>query len=101
MTDAHFRQRDLARRLGLSPRTLEGWRWRGTGRQATEAAQTPPAPVTAPEVAAARPARQTLSLTVEQPGRVEAFEETQLRQSTPRRSKSRSSTICTKAEGDA
>jgi hypothetical protein len=31
MTDTHFSQRDLARRLGLSPRTLEGWRWRGAG----------------------------------------------------------------------
>ena len=79
MTDAHFRQRDLARRLGLSPRTLEGWRWRGTGPRFVKAG-----------------GRVLYRLED-----VEAFEETQLRQSTPRRSKSRSSTICTEAEGDA
>jgi Helix-turn-helix domain len=79
MTDAHFSQRDLARRLGLSPRTLEGWCWRGTGPRFVKAG-----------------GRVLYRLED-----VEAFEETQLRQSTPRRSKSRSSTICTKAEGDA
>jgi hypothetical protein len=79
MTDAHFSQRDLARRLGLSPRTLEGWRWRGTGPRFVKAG-----------------GRVLYRLED-----VEAFEETQLRESTPRRSKSRSSTICTKAEGDA
>jgi Helix-turn-helix domain len=79
MTDIHFSQRDLARRLGLSPRTLEGWRWRGTGPRFVKAG-----------------GRVLYRLED-----VEAFEETQLRQSTPRRSKSRSSTICTKAEGDA
>jgi predicted site-specific integrase-resolvase len=31
MTNSHLSQRELARRLGISPRTLEGWRWRGTG----------------------------------------------------------------------
>ena len=79
MTDIHFSQRDLARRLGLSPRTLEGWRWRGTGPRFVKAG-----------------GRVLYRLED-----VEAFEKTQLRQSTPRRSKSRSSTICTKAEGDA
>jgi Helix-turn-helix domain len=79
MTDIHFSQRDLARRLGLSPRTLEGWRWRGTGPRFVKAG-----------------GRVLYRLED-----VEAFEETQLRESTPRRSKSRSSTICTKAEGDA
>ena len=27
----HLNQRDLARRWGLSPRTLERWRWTGEG----------------------------------------------------------------------
>jgi hypothetical protein len=79
MTDAHFRQRDLARRLGLSPRTLEGWRWRGTGPRFVKAG-----------------GRVLYRLED-----VEAFEETQLRQSTPRRSKSRSSTVRPKDGSDA
>jgi hypothetical protein len=79
MTATHLSQRDLAGRLRISPRTLEGWRWRGTGPRFVKAG-----------------GRVLYRLED-----VEAFEETQLRQSTPRRSKSRSSTICTKAEGDA
>jgi multidrug efflux pump subunit AcrA (membrane-fusion protein) len=42
----------------------------------TEAAAPPPIPPAGAEVGLAKPQRQTLTLTVEQPGRVEAFEQT-------------------------
>src|SRR5947199_9024800 len=48
----------------------------GCGRQATEAAPIATGPPAAPELATATPRRQALTLTVEQPGRVEAFEQT-------------------------
>ena len=31
MTTRHLNQRELAERLNISPRTLERWRWIGTG----------------------------------------------------------------------
>ena len=31
MLTSHFSQRDLARRWGISPRSLERWRWLGRG----------------------------------------------------------------------
>jgi hypothetical protein len=31
VSNAYFSQKQLAARWGLSPRTFEGWRWRGTG----------------------------------------------------------------------
>ena len=71
MTDIHFSQRDLARRLGLSPRTLEGWRWRGTGPRFVKAG-----------------GRVLYRLED-----VEAFEAEQLRQRTPRRRRSGTSAI--------
>jgi hypothetical protein len=79
MTDIHFTQRDLARRLHISPRTLEGWRWRGEGPRFVKAG-----------------GRVLYRLED-----VEAFEAEQLRQRTPRRRKSRKSTIRPNDGGDA
>jgi Helix-turn-helix domain len=79
MTDTHFSQRDLAYRLKLSPRTLEGWRWRGTGPRFVKAG-----------------GRVLYRLED-----VEAFEATQLRQRTPRRRKSSTSIIAAKDNPDA
>ena len=71
MTATHLNPREVARRLRISPLTLEGWRWRGTG-----------------------------PLFVKAGGRVlyrlqdvEAFEAEQLRQRTPRRRRSGTSAI--------
>jgi hypothetical protein len=71
MTDAHLNQRELARRLKLSPRTLEGWRWRGEGPRFVKAG-----------------GRVLYRLED-----VEAFEAEQLRQRTPRRRRSKTSAI--------
>jgi DNA-binding transcriptional MerR regulator len=79
MTDTHFSQRDLARRLGISPRTLEGWRWRGTGPRFVKAG-----------------GRVLYRLED-----VEAFEAEQLRQRTPRRRRSRTSTTGPMDDADA
>jgi hypothetical protein len=67
MTATHLSQRDLARRLRISPRTLEGWRWRGEGPRFVKAG-----------------GRVLYRLED-----VEAFEAEQLRQGTPRRRNSR------------
>jgi hypothetical protein len=67
----HLNQIELSRRWGFSPRTLEGWRWFGKG----------PAFVKAGGKVLYR---------LED---IEAFEATQLRQRTPRRQKSRASTV--------
>jgi hypothetical protein len=79
MTDIHFSQCDLARRLHISPRTLEGWRWRGTGPRFIKAG-----------------GRVLYRLED-----VEAFEAEQLRQRTPRRRKSGTSTLRPKDGSDA
>ena len=79
MTATHLSQRDLARRLHISPRTLEGWRWRGTGPRFIKAG----------------------GRVLYRPEDVEAFEAEQLRQRTPRRRKSRQSTIRPKDGSDA
>jgi Helix-turn-helix domain len=71
MTDTHLNQRELARRLKLSPRTLEGWRWRGAGPRFVKAG-----------------GRVLYRLED-----VEAFEAEQLRQRTPRRRRSKTSAI--------
>jgi hypothetical protein len=78
MTDTHFSQRELARRLKISPRTLEGWRWRGTGPRFVKAG-----------------GRVLYRLED-----VEAFEAEQLRQRTPQRRKSKTSAIDGEDGGD-
>jgi predicted site-specific integrase-resolvase len=79
MSAAHLNQRDLARRLKLSPRTLEGWRWRGTGPRFVKAG----------------------GRVIYRLEDIQAFEAEQLRQRTPRRRKSRTSTIGAKDGSDA
>jgi hypothetical protein len=80
MTATHLSQRDLARRLHISPRTLEGWRWRGTGPRFIKAG----------------------GRVVYRLEDVEAFEAGQLRQGTPRRrNSSSSSSIGAKDSRDA
>ena len=71
MTAPHLSQRELARRLKLSPRTLEGWRWRGIGPRFVKAG-----------------GRVLYRLE-----EVEAFEAEQLRQRTPRHRRSGTSAI--------
>ena len=79
MTAPHLSQRELARRLRVSPRTLEGWRWRGTGPRFIKAG----------------------GRVIYRLEDIEAFEATQLRQRTPRRRKSRTSTIGPVDDADA
>jgi hypothetical protein len=71
MSTRHLNQIELSRRWGFSPRTLEGWRWFGKG----------PAFIKAGGKVLYR---------LED---IEAFEATQLRQRTPRRRQSRTTTI--------
>jgi hypothetical protein len=75
----HLNQIELSRRWGFSPRTLEGWRWFGKG----------PAFIKAGGKVLYR---------LED---IEAFEAEQLRQRTPRRRKSSSSSVGAKATPDA
>jgi hypothetical protein len=75
----HLNQIELSRRWGFSPRTLEGWRWFGKG----------PAFIKAGGKVLYR---------LED---IEAFEAEQLRQRTPRRRKSSSSSVGAKDTRDA
>jgi hypothetical protein len=71
MSIRHLNQIELSRRWGFSPRTLEGWRWYGKGPAFIKAG----------------------GKVLYRLNDIEAFEATQLRQRTPRRRKSRTSTI--------
>jgi hypothetical protein len=79
VTTRHLNQIELSRRWGFSPRTLEGWRWFGKG----------PAFI------------KVGGKVLYRLDDIEAFEATQLRQRTPRRRKSRTSSIGAKDHHDA
>ena len=80
VTTRHLNQIELSRRWGFSPRTLEGWRWFGKGPAFIKAG----------------------GKVLYRLDDIEAFEATQLRQRTPRRRKSRTSTtIDAKDDQDA
>jgi hypothetical protein len=79
VTTHHLNQIELSRRWGFSPRTLEGWRWFGKGPAFIKAG----------------------GKVLYRLDDIEAFEATQLRQRTPRRRKSRTSTIDAKDDDDA
>jgi hypothetical protein len=79
MSIRHLNQIELSRRWGFSPRTLEGWRWFGKGPTFVKVGGR-------------------VLYRVED---IETFEATQLRQRTPRRRKSRTSTIDAKDDHDA
>ena len=66
VTTRHLNQIELSRRWGFSPRTLEGWRWFGKGPAFIKAG----------------------GKVLYRLDDIEAFEATQLRQRTPRRRKS-------------
>jgi hypothetical protein len=79
MSIRHLNQIELSRRWGFSPRTLEGWRWFGKGPTFVKVG-----------------GRVLYRLKD-----IETFEATQLRQRTPRRRKSRASTVSSKDGQDA
>jgi hypothetical protein len=79
MSIRHLNQIELSRRWGFSPRTLEGWRWFGKGPAFVKVG--------------GRVLYRLEDITT--------FEATQLRQRTPRRRKSRTTTIGASGDHDA